>query len=119
MRALAQAAIWIPAMPLEHRKGLLEHRTLRDTLVEQHDAVHKKGIMKLLLTSGGISNTSIHNALVERLRKPIAESAALCIPTAAYAHPMAVLTRHGGSSADKNPPTPCANWAGSPWECWS
>jgi dipeptidase E len=45
--------------------------------------------MKLLLTSGGISNTSIHNALVDLLGKPIAESNALCIPTAAYAHPMA------------------------------
>src|SRR5215831_10134498 len=45
--------------------------------------------MKLLLTSGGVSNTSIHNALVDLLGKPIAESNALCIPTAAYAHPMA------------------------------
>ncbi len=41
--------------------------------------------MKFLLTSGGISNTSIHNALVDLLGKPIAESSALCIPTAAYA----------------------------------
>jgi dipeptidase E len=45
--------------------------------------------MKLLLTSAGVSNTSIHNALVELLGKPIAESNALCIPTASYAHPMA------------------------------
>jgi dipeptidase E len=45
--------------------------------------------MKLLLTSGGISNTSIHNALLDLLGKPIAESSALCIPTAAYGHPMA------------------------------
>jgi dipeptidase E len=45
--------------------------------------------MKLLLTSGGISNTSIHNALVDLLGKSIAESNALCIPTAAYAHPRA------------------------------
>jgi hypothetical protein len=40
--------------------------------------------MKLLLTSDGISNTSIHNALVELPSKPIAESSALCIPTAVY-----------------------------------
>jgi dipeptidase E len=40
--------------------------------------------MKLLLTSGGISNASIHDALVGLLGKPIAESSALCIPTAAY-----------------------------------
>src|SRR5258708_2031146 len=43
--------------------------------------------MKLLLTSAGIKNTSIHNALVDLLGKPIAESSALCIPTAAYAMP--------------------------------
>jgi dipeptidase E len=43
--------------------------------------------MKFLLTSGGISNTSIHNALVELLGKPISESTALCIPTAVYARP--------------------------------
>ncbi len=43
--------------------------------------------MKLLLTSAGIKNTSIHDALVDLLGKPIAESNALCIPTAAYARP--------------------------------
>jgi dipeptidase E len=43
--------------------------------------------MKFLLTSSGISNDSIRNALVESLGKPIAESSALCIPTAAYACP--------------------------------
>ena len=40
--------------------------------------------MKLLLTSAGIKNTSIANALVEMLGKPIAEAGALVIPTAAY-----------------------------------
>ncbi len=45
--------------------------------------------MKLLLTSAGIKNTSIREALVGLLGKPIAESSALCIPTASYAHPMA------------------------------
>ena len=44
--------------------------------------------MKLLLTSAGIKNTSIHNALVELLGKPIAECNALCITTASYGHPM-------------------------------
>ncbi len=43
--------------------------------------------MKFLLTSGGVKNTSIRNALVDLLGKPIAESSALCIPTAAYAFP--------------------------------
>jgi dipeptidase E len=39
----------------------------------------------MLLTSAGIKNTSIENALVDLLGKPIAESNALCIPTASYA----------------------------------
>ncbi len=43
--------------------------------------------MKLLLTSAGIKNSSIHNALLDLLGKPIAESNALCIPTAGYGHP--------------------------------
>jgi dipeptidase E len=43
--------------------------------------------MKLLLTSGGIKNNSIHNALVDLLGKPIAECSALCIPTAIYPFP--------------------------------
>jgi len=43
--------------------------------------------MKLLLTSAGIKNTSIHNALIDLLGKPIAECSALCIPTAGYGHP--------------------------------
>jgi dipeptidase E len=46
-------------------------------------------MLKLLLTSAGIKNPSIHKALVEMLDKPIAESSALCISTASYAHPMA------------------------------
>ena len=43
--------------------------------------------MRLLLTSAGIKNPSIHNALVDLLGKPIADSNALCIPTAMYGHP--------------------------------
>jgi dipeptidase E len=45
--------------------------------------------MKLLLTSAGVKNASIHEALVGLLGKPTAESDALCIPTALYGHPMA------------------------------
>jgi dipeptidase E len=48
--------------------------------------------MRFLLTSSGITNTSIRNALVDLLGKPIAESSALCIPTAAYG------TGRGGAS---------------------
>ncbi|HEX4033537.1 MAG TPA: Type 1 glutamine amidotransferase-like domain-containing protein [Solirubrobacteraceae bacterium] len=43
--------------------------------------------MKLLLTSAGIKNASIRDALVELLGKPIADASALFIPTAVYAMP--------------------------------
>lgn len=41
--------------------------------------------MKLLLTSAGVTNPSIRDALVDLLGKPIANANALCIPTATYA----------------------------------
>ena len=41
--------------------------------------------MRLLLTSAGITNASIRDALVELLGKPIRECDALCIPTATHA----------------------------------
>ena len=43
--------------------------------------------MRALLTSAGIKNSSIHDALVDLLDKPIAESNALFIPTAVYPFP--------------------------------
>ncbi|MBL7255594.1 Type 1 glutamine amidotransferase-like domain-containing protein [Paractinoplanes lichenicola] len=43
--------------------------------------------MRLLLTSGGVRNQSIHDALLDVLGKPIAGATALCIPTAGYANP--------------------------------
>jgi dipeptidase E len=43
--------------------------------------------LKLLLTSAGVRNTSIHTALVDLLGKPVADASALCIPTAQYGHP--------------------------------
>ena len=46
-------------------------------------------MMRLLLTSAGIRNPSIHSALLDLLDKPIEESNALGITTASYAHPMA------------------------------
>ncbi len=44
--------------------------------------------MKLLLTSGGVTNMSIRSALVELLGKPVDQCHALCIPTAQWGHPM-------------------------------
>jgi dipeptidase E len=42
--------------------------------------------MRFLLTSAGIKNASIRDSLIDLLGKPIAESSALCIPTASYGH---------------------------------
>lgn len=44
--------------------------------------------MKLLLTSGGITNDAIREMLLRMLGKPISESTALFIPTAQWGQPM-------------------------------
>jgi dipeptidase E len=62
--------------------------------------------MKMLLTSAGIKNTSIRDAVVELLGKPIQESNVLCIPTASYAHPMAGPGRAWNFIAGREPRTP-------------
>jgi dipeptidase E len=49
--------------------------------------------LKLPLASAGITNASIRSALVDLLGKPIADSTALCIPTASYG------MRGGGAAA--------------------
>lgn len=43
--------------------------------------------MKLLLTSAGVTNPTIHAALLELLGRPVEECTALAIPTAQYGHP--------------------------------
>lgn len=62
--------------------------------------------MKLLLTSAGITNPSIHRALVRLLGKPIAECNALCIPTAGYGHPHTTPAHAWRFIAGKEPRTP-------------
>src|SRR6478735_8246812 len=57
------------------RQGLERHRLQSPT---------QGGSMRFLLTSAGITNASMNDALVDLLGKPIAESNALCIPTAIY-----------------------------------
>lgn len=44
--------------------------------------------MKLLLTSGGVTNPSIRTALVGLLGKPISSCHALVVPTAQWGHPL-------------------------------
>lgn len=43
--------------------------------------------MKMLLTSGGIKNKSMENALLDLLGKPFSQCNALCITTASYGYP--------------------------------
>jgi dipeptidase E len=43
--------------------------------------------VRLLLTSAGVTNCSIREALVGLLGKPVAESKAVCVPTAVHALP--------------------------------
>ena len=62
--------------------------------------------MKLLLTSAGITNASIRDALVGMLGKPIDESDALCIPTATYGHPMTDPSGAWRFIAGREPRTP-------------
>jgi dipeptidase E len=62
--------------------------------------------MKLLLTSAGIRNASIHRALVDLLGKPIAECHALCIPTAGYGHPSCNPGQAWSFIAGQEPRTP-------------
>jgi dipeptidase E len=62
--------------------------------------------MRLLLTSAGIKNASIQDALVDLLGKPIAESSALCIPTASYGHPRAGPGRAWRFISGREPRTP-------------
>ncbi len=62
--------------------------------------------MKLLLTSAGIRNPSIHDTLVGMLDKPIAECNALCITTASYGHPMAGPARAWHFISGQEPETP-------------
>ena len=73
--------------------------------------------MRYLLTSAGISNTSIHNALVDLWANRLPNPAPSAFPLRGTALPRRTF-RPTGSSADQ-PPAPCADWVGSRWECWS
>ena len=62
--------------------------------------------MKLLLTSGGVSNASIAGALIDLLGKPIADCNALCIPTAEWGHPMCTPASAWRFIAGRSPAAP-------------
>ena len=65
------------------------------------------GTLKLLLTSGGVTNPSIHSALVQLLGKPIGDANALCIPTAEYGHPMCTPASAWRFIAGRSPSPMC------------
>jgi dipeptidase E len=44
--------------------------------------------VKLLLTSGGVTNPTIRTALVGLLGRPVEQCHALCVPTAQWGHPL-------------------------------
>jgi dipeptidase E len=62
--------------------------------------------VKLLLTSAGIKNPSIHAALVDLLGKPIPDCTALCISTGSYAQPMQGPMRAWNFISGNEPRTP-------------
>jgi dipeptidase E len=66
--------------------------------------------MRALLTSAGIKNRSIQDALVALLGKPIAECSALCIPTAAYGHPLKPRVGWGFISGNSEQPMTGLGW---------
>jgi dipeptidase E len=63
--------------------------------------------VKLLLTSGGVTNPSIHDALLALLGKPIEDCDALCIPTAEYGHPMCTPASAWRFIAGRSPSPMC------------
>ncbi len=63
--------------------------------------------MKLLLTSGGVTNPSIHAALADLVGKPVADADALCIPTAEYGHPLCTPASAWRFVAGRNPAPMC------------
>src|SRR5690349_20244758 len=70
------------------RSGSLDCAGIRQRATFSRTATTSGGKLKLLLTSGGVTNPSIHSALVQLLGKPTAEANALCVPTAQWGHPM-------------------------------
>lgn len=70
--------------------------------------------MKLLLTSGGVTNASIRQALVDLLGKPIEESDALFVPTAQWGQPACSPQTVWRSTAGRWPGE--QTLAGLPWK---
>ena len=77
-------------------------------------------LLKLLLTSGGVTNDSIRAKLEELLGKPIAQSRALLIPTAQWGQPAcSPQTMYNSIAGSRTAPSASAVSAGSPSACSS
>src|SRR5271170_4848479 len=66
--------------------------------------------MKYLLTSSGISNATINDALVDFLGKPIAESSALVVPTGIYPFPKGAYMASGAIRGTARSPFAELGW---------
>jgi dipeptidase E len=66
--------------------------------------------MKFLLTSSGISNTTINDALVDFLGKSIAESSALVVPTGIYPFPNGAYRASGAICGTAHSPFAELGW---------
>jgi dipeptidase E len=90
MRARRASLSVLTAMSSAVDPGQSCHNTQRNTQEERYEHCMFEGPkVRLLLTSAGVKNASIHQTLVDLLGKPIADCEALCIPTAGYGHPQA------------------------------
>src|SRR5690606_1110921 len=72
-----------------------------------------EAVVKLLLTSGGVTNASIRSALDDLLGKPVAQCRALIIPTAQWGHPLCGPTSVQGvvAGGDRSPYLSGLGWA--------
>jgi dipeptidase E len=66
--------------------------------------------VKFLLTSNGVTNDSIRQALVDLLGKPIEESSALFVPTAVYSFEGGPAMAYGAITGTAEPPLCQLGW---------
>jgi dipeptidase E len=66
--------------------------------------------MKLLLTSNGITNPSIHRALLDLLGKPIAEASAMFVATGMYPYPAGATYAWRAIAGKSHHPTSEMGW---------
>ena len=84
----------------------------RSRQFRHHEIATQEGTyVRALLTSAGIKNSSIHDALVDLLDKPIAESNALLSPPPSTPSPAGPAWRGGRSAGKASSPLCELGWA--------